>query len=81
MFAKNVDTFFWKCPNKRNNTTTEDQNTTLKPTEDQNRTMKPSIKQIEEKLKCHEKVHVITYYMVEGSGNGRWDNIWYTRGI
>ncbi|GJX19648.1 ARID DNA-binding domain-containing protein [Tanacetum coccineum] len=58
---------FWKCPNKRNKIRNEEQNKMLKP----------SVTEVEEKLKYPERVHVITDYMVEGSDNGNWDNIWY----
>nr|GEZ04116.1 ARID DNA-binding domain-containing protein [Tanacetum cinerariifolium] len=39
--------------------------------------LKPSVTEVKEKLKYPERVHVITYYMVKGSDNGNWDNIWY----
>ncbi|GJV96767.1 ARID DNA-binding domain-containing protein [Tanacetum coccineum] len=58
---------FWKCPNKRNKIRNEEQNKMLKP----------SVTEVEEKLKYPERVHVITDYIVEGSDNGNWDNIWY----
>nr|GEY48915.1 ARID DNA-binding domain-containing protein [Tanacetum cinerariifolium] len=58
---------FWKGPNKRNKIRNEEQNKMLKPL----------VTEVEEKLKYPKRVHVITDYMVKGSDNGNWDNIWY----
>ncbi|GKC90292.1 hypothetical protein Tco_1150941 [Tanacetum coccineum] len=44
--------------------------------EDQTKTRKPTVKQVDEKLKYPERVHVITDYMVEGMNFANWDNIW-----
>ncbi|GJT77886.1 ARID DNA-binding domain-containing protein [Tanacetum coccineum] len=43
--------------------------------EDQTKTRKPTVKQVDEKLKYPEIVHVITDYMVEGTDFANWDNI------
>ncbi|GKF33667.1 ARID DNA-binding domain-containing protein, partial [Tanacetum coccineum] len=61
---------FWKCPNKKNSTTTGT------PTVE-NKTREPIMVEDEEVFKYPEDVHVKTNYMVEGTDFSNWNNIWY----
>ncbi|GJX61036.1 ARID DNA-binding domain-containing protein [Tanacetum coccineum] len=57
---------FWKCQNKKKDTRIEKQKKSVK-----------SKKNVVEKIKYPEKVHVITDYMIEGTDDASWDRIWY----
>ncbi|GJY23068.1 ARID DNA-binding domain-containing protein [Tanacetum coccineum] len=54
----------WKCPNKKNKIRSKEPNKIVKPL-------------IVEKVKYPEKVHVIADYMVEGTDDETWNEVWY----
>ncbi|GJT81030.1 hypothetical protein Tco_1055372 [Tanacetum coccineum] len=58
---------FWKCQNKKKDARIEKQKKSVKPTN----------KNVAEKIKYPEKVHVITDYMIEGTDDAIWDEVWY----
>ncbi|GJV13758.1 retrotransposon protein, putative, ty1-copia subclass [Tanacetum coccineum] len=58
---------FWKCPNKQKKALFKKQKGIMKPT----------FKKVAEKVEYPEKVHVITDYMIEGTSDATWDEIWY----
>ncbi|GKA12969.1 hypothetical protein Tco_0692515 [Tanacetum coccineum] len=58
---------FWKCQNKKKDARIEKQKKSVKPTN----------KNVAEKIKYLEKVHVITDYMIEGTDDAIWDEVWY----
>ncbi|GKD04630.1 ARID DNA-binding domain-containing protein [Tanacetum coccineum] len=58
---------FWKCQNKKKDARIEKQKKSVKPTN----------KNVAEKIKYLEKVHVITDYMIEGTDDATWDEVWY----
>ncbi|GJZ87576.1 ARID DNA-binding domain-containing protein, partial [Tanacetum coccineum] len=57
---------FWKCQNKKKDARIEKQKKSVKPTN----------KNVAEKIKYPEKVHVITDYMIEGTDDAIWDEVW-----
>nr|GEY95365.1 bulb-type lectin domain-containing protein [Tanacetum cinerariifolium] len=58
---------FWKCQNKRKNARIEKQKESVKPTN----------KNVAEKIKYPEQVHVITEYMIEGTDDATWEKVCY----
>ncbi|GJT04508.1 ARID DNA-binding domain-containing protein [Tanacetum coccineum] len=58
---------FWKCPNKQKKALFKKHKGIMKPT----------FKKVAEKVKYLEKVHVITCYMIEGTSDATWNEIWY----
>ncbi|GJZ46605.1 ARID DNA-binding domain-containing protein [Tanacetum coccineum] len=58
----------WKCPNKKNKIRSKEPNKIVKPL-------------IVEKVKYPEKVHVIADYMVEGTDDETWNEVWYFKMI
>ncbi|GJU38531.1 hypothetical protein Tco_1191488 [Tanacetum coccineum] len=45
--------------------------------EKKKKSVKPTNKNVAEKIKYPEKVHVITDYMIEGTDDAIWDEVWY----
>nr|GEV42267.1 ARID DNA-binding domain-containing protein [Tanacetum cinerariifolium] len=58
---------FWKCQNKKKDARIEKQKKSVKPTN----------KNVAEKIKYPEHVHVITEYMIEGTDDASWEEVWY----
>nr|GEV84418.1 ARID DNA-binding domain-containing protein [Tanacetum cinerariifolium] len=58
---------FWKCQNKRKDARIEKQKELVKPTN----------KNVAEKIKYREQVHVITEYMIKGTYDATWEKVWY----
>nr|GFA21002.1 ARID DNA-binding domain-containing protein [Tanacetum cinerariifolium] len=58
---------FWKCQNKKKDARIEKQKKSVKPTN----------KIVAEKIKYPEQVHVITEYMIEGTDDATWEEVWY----